>query len=92
MQRSLEEGGKMNLIASEICFPTPEKVMASAVETLQPKSAPKAGGEQPAQSNEAAATKPGQLLLAKSHSSLCICAWKNIPGTGGTFTEHTVSV
>lgn len=49
MQRSLEEGGKMNLIASEIFFPTPAKFMASAVETLQPKSVLKAGGEQPAQ-------------------------------------------
>lgn len=34
-----------------------------------------------------------RLPLAKSHSplALCICAWKNIPGTRGTFIHHTVS-
>lgn len=39
------------------------------------------------ESNEGAATKPG---MAKSHSSLCICAWKNIPRTTGIFIQHTV--
>jgi len=35
-----------------------------------------------------------RLHLPKAHSppALCICAWKNIPGTTGTFIQRKVSV